>query len=258
MENRSMNGTVAIIQARMSSSRFPGKVLEPLLGRPMILFMVERVRKARRVDAVIVATSTDSSDDRLADALHDAGIEVHRGSLKDVLNRFLGAARARCAARIVRLTGDCPLIDADLIDAVLALMVDQGLDYASNVAPPRWPDGLDVEAMTIEALEAAAQDAALASEREHVTPFLRKHPERFRQASLPSAMDLSGLRWTVDHPEDLAFVRQLLAAAGVSDAAAFDRFDLLRALDKAPSLLAINRRDRNEGYATSIALEAGS
>lgn len=253
-----MSGTVAIIQARMSSSRLPGKVLEPLLGRPLIQFMIERVRRARRVDAVLIATSTEASDDRLVGVLRDVGVDVFRGPLHDVLARYVGAARAGHAQLVVRLTGDCPLIDPDLIDAVVALLIKQGAQYASNTAPPRWPDGLDVEAMTIEALEAAASDATLASEREHVTPFLRHHADRFRQASLSSAIDLSGLRWTVDHPDDLDFVRHLLAAAGVRDATAFDRFDLLRAIEREPSLLSINRHERNEGYKASIAGEAGA
>ena len=250
-----MNRNVAIIQARMSSSRFPGKVLESLLGQPLILFMIERVRRASCIDDVVVATSTDRSDDPLAAVLREAGVEVHRGPLNDVLERFVGAARACDARRVVRLTGDCPLIEPDLIDAVVALLGEKGVDYASNTAPPRWPDGLDVEVMTIEALETAAREATLVSEREHVTPFLRNNVQRFRQASLASVIDLSALRWTVDHPDDLVFIRELLVAVGTCDATAFDRFDLLRAIEAQPSLLAINRHERNEGYAESIARE---
>jgi spore coat polysaccharide biosynthesis protein SpsF (cytidylyltransferase family) len=241
MDNCRMTGTVAIIQARTSSSRFPGKVLEPLLGRPMIRFMVERVRKSRRADTVLVATSTDPSDDPLAAVLTQAGIDVYRGSLPDVLGRFVAAARSRGALRVVRLTGDCPLIDADLIDGVIDRLIALQLDYASNIEPRRWPDGLDVEAMTMEALEAAASEASQPREREHVTPFLREHPERFRHGSLDAAFDTSHLRWTVDHPGDLVFVQRLLAAARVSEPSAFDRFDLLRALDRDPSLLRIDR-----------------
>ena len=253
-----MTRTVAIIQARMSSSRFAGKVLQPLLNRPMIVFMVERVRMARHVEATLVATSTDPSDDPLEQALIQAGVPVYRGPLEDVLGRFVGAARAHGADHVVRLTGDCPLIDGDLIDATLELLVAQQLDYASNVSPPRWPDGLDVEAMTRDALESTALEAARPSEREHVTPFLRDNPQRFRQAGLASLIDLSALRWTVDHADDLDFVRRLLAAARVNDSTAFDRFDLLRALERHPALATLNRHQRNEGYAASLANEAAT
>lgn len=253
-----MSRSVAIIQARMSSTRLPGKVMQPLLGRPMIVFMAERVRRAQRLASTLVATSADASDDVLADTLAAAGIEVFRGSLHDVLDRFAGAACAHRAERVVRLTGDCPLIDADLIDAVLDLLDAERLDYACNVAPPRWPDGLDVEAMTLAALEAAHREATRPSDREHVTPFIRAHPQRFRQASLASAIDLSALRWTVDHEDDLAFVRRLLAAAGAREPIGFDRFDLLRALERDASLASTSHHTRNEGYAAALAREAAT
>lgn len=164
---------VAIIQARMSSSRFPGKVLEPLLGLPMIVFMARRVQQARLVDEVLVATSTDPSDDALAQALQSYGMGCFRGSLNDVLSRFHDAAVHTRADQVVRLTGDCPLMDADLVDRALALLTSSGADYVSNVAPPSYPDGLDVEAFTMAALHDAWRNAQLPSEREHVTLYLR-------------------------------------------------------------------------------------
>jgi spore coat polysaccharide biosynthesis protein SpsF len=246
--------TVAIIQARMSSSRLPGKVLMPIAGRPSILFMCERVRRARAVDALCVATSTDPSDDALAVCAEQAGIAVHRGSLDDVLDRFVAAARAQRAEIVVRLTGDCPLIDADVIDRVVALVARDGCDYASNSDPPTFPDGLDVEAMTIAALEEAGAEARLGSEREHVTPYIRNHGDRFRAGCLASPVDLSPLRWTVDYPDDLALVRAL--AEGVSgDPLAADRFDFLR-VHEALGPAGNAAHARNEGLAASLARDA--
>jgi len=245
--------TVAIIQARMTSSRLPGKVLEPIAGKPAILFMHERVRRARLVDAICLATSVDPSDDALAAAAAEAGIAVHRGSLDDVLDRFIGAARAHAAEIVVRLTGDCPLIDPALIDAVIGTLVGEGCDYASNIDPPVFPDGLDVEVMTAAALESAAAEAGLGSEREHVTPFIRNRPERFRAGHVGAAVDLSALRWTVDYPDDLALVRAL--AEGVEgDPILADRFDFLRVYERLGG--AQGSHARNEGLAASLARDA--
>jgi spore coat polysaccharide biosynthesis protein SpsF (cytidylyltransferase family) len=244
--------TVAIIQARMSSSRLPGKVLMPIAGRPAILFMCERVRRARSIDALCVATSVDPSDDPLAACVGEAGIAVHRGSLDDVLDRFSAAARAQEAGLAVRLTGDCPLIDAGLVDDVVALVAEGGCDYASNVDPPTYPDGLDVEAMTMAALAAAAAEAKLGSEREHVTLFIRNRPDRFRAGRISSPTDLSALRWTVDYADDLALVRRL--AESVADPLAADRYDFLRAWDALG--LSGGAHARHEGLASSVARDA--
>lgn len=250
-----MSRTVAIIQARCSSGRFAGKVLKPLGHVPLILFMVERVRQAQSVDELVLATSDHSSDDALADLAMRADVRVHRGPLDDVLARFAGAARSAAADTVVRLTGDCPLIDADLIDAVVQALRSSGADYASNCHPPMWPDGLDVEAMSRSALDAADREARLPSQREHVTPFLREDPQRFRATHLRALVDLSSLRWTVDYPDDLRFLNALLAAAGVTGPSGFDRYDLVRALERQPRLADINRHQRNEGYAQSVAAD---
>lgn len=245
-----MTRRVVIIQARMSSTRFAGKVLEDLGGVPMIVFMVERVRRARRVDAIVVATSTDPSDDPLAAALARHGIDCFRGSLDDVLDRYLQAARAARAEHVVRLTGDCPLMDADLVDAALAELERGNWDYVSNLDPPTCPDGLSVEAFTMAALEAAGREARLASEREHVTPYLRKPENGMRRQNLRGEPDRSALRWTVDYPDDLEHVRELVAAmAGKPD---FDRHDLYRAIE-ARGLKRRVQHARGEGYAKSLA-----
>ena len=246
---------VAIIQARMSSSRFPGKVLEPLLGMPLLVFMVKRVQQARCVDQVLVATSTDPSDDVLADTLQSHGVTCFRGSLNDVLGRFHDAAVHAGADHVVRLTGDCPLMDPDLVDRGLSLLASRDADYVSNVAPPSYPDGLDVECFTMTALHDAWRNAQLPSEREHVTVYLRAGHAHIRTTGWSGLCDLSGLRWTVDHPDDLAHVKALIATTGTVSATGFDRFDLYRGIER-EALNTGADHPRNEGLAKSLAAES--
>ncbi|MBQ0929632.1 cytidylyltransferase domain-containing protein [Ideonella alba] len=249
--------TVAIIQARMSSSRLPGKVLKPLLGLPSIVFMAQRVRQARCVDRLIVATSVDASDDPLAEVLAAHGIECFRGPLADVLARFHQAASHAGADVVLRLTGDCPLIDPELIDRVAALVIEGSAAYATNAVPASFPDGLDVEAMRIEALAAAAAEATLPSDREHVTPFIRREVQRFPARSISAFADLSSMRWTVDHPDDLAHVEALLAAVGATSPTGFDRFDLYRAIER-HGVQRGQDHQRNEGYLKSLRDDAAA
>lgn len=199
---------LAILQARSTSARLPGKVLLPLAGAPMIVRQIERVARAARIDRLVVATSDDPSDDGLAAVAGGAGALVHRGPLSDVLARFVGALAAHGpATHVVRLTGDCPLADPAVIDATIAKVVAEGADYGSNTPPRRtYPKGLDVECMTADALRAAAGRASSPEEREHVTWALHRHPELYRQAFLSQAADEGEVRWTVDYPHDYAFV----------------------------------------------------
>jgi len=250
-----MTHVVAIIQARMSSTRFPGKVLRPLLGMPLIAFMAQRVRAAQRISDLAVATSTDHSDDQLAVVLQDHGVPCFRGDLNDVLDRFFRAAQQYQPDIVVRLTGDCPLIDPGVIDAVIGALETSGADYASNVDPPTFPDGLDVECCRFSALERAWREARLPSEREHVTPYLRTRKDLFRSVNVRSLADFSDLRWTVDYPDDLALITELLRRAGAGHPAACDRFDFYRVMEGAPDLAALNHHPRNEGYAQSLARE---
>jgi spore coat polysaccharide biosynthesis protein SpsF len=199
--------TVAIIQARLSSTRLPGKVLMDIAGRPMLARVVARVAAARRVDQVVVATSDDPSDDPLAAWCDGQGVPFHRGPLADVLARFVGAATQDEADIVVRITADCPLIDPALIDAVIEFRAARGADYASNVLSRRFPRGLDVEAFTAAALARADREGREPHHREHVTPYLYEQPGRFRTVGLSTAGDHSRHRWTVDTPEDLALVR---------------------------------------------------
>jgi len=204
---------LAVLQARMSSTRLPGKVMANLQGAPMILRQIERLRRSRRLDGVLVATSTDPSDDGLAAmlALHD--VAVHRGPLDDVLARYAGALQAHPAEVVARLTADCPLADPEVIDATIDLLTTRGLDYAANTPAHRtYPKGLDVEVMRASALLRAAREAADPYEREHVTPYLYRHPQMFAQDFISQAADEGEVRWTVDRPDDLEFVRAVYGA----------------------------------------------
>lgn len=202
---------LAILQARMSSTRLPGKVLAPVLGEPMIARQIERLRRSRCIDALVVATSDAASDDPLAVWGQGAGVEVFRGSLHDVLGRFGALLETKPqATHVLRLTADCPLADWRVIDALVERHQAEGADYTNNVTPVRtFQHGLDAEVMRREALETAAREAADPYEREHVTPFIYRRPERFRLATLTREPSLAHLRWTVDLPEDLAFVRRV-------------------------------------------------
>lgn len=236
--------TLAILQARMSSSRLPGKVLADLVGAPMILRQIERLRRARRLDRIVVATSSEPSDDTLAHALDQAGIAVHRGDLNDVLGRF-GTALEQWgnSGDVVRLTADCPLADPDVIDATIHLHQASGADYTSNVAEPRtFPKGLDVEVMTTGALRIALAEAVNAHDREHVTPFLYSHPDRFRLAAHSQSLKEGDVRWTVDRPDDLEFVRAVYEAIYPANAA-FSSEDV-RAFVRARPDLALFGGDR--------------
>lgn len=249
---------LAIVQARTSSSRLPGKVLRPILGRAMILLQLERIRRARSLDGIVVATSEDASDDALARTVTEAGHAVHRGALDDVLQRFCGALDRHPGDHVVRLTGDCPLTDPAIIDATVARHLETGADYTSNCLNPSFPDGLDVEVVRARALRQAEREAKLASEREHVTPFVWKQPGRFRLAELTSPVDRSALRWTVDTEADFHFAAAVFEALYPADPA-FGSDAIYALLRARPDIAALNAGGiRNEGYARSLAADAAS
>ena len=243
---------LGIVQARMSSTRLPGKVLLPLAGEPMLARQVERIRRARSLDELIIATTTDRADDAVASVTAKLGVPGYRGSVADVLDRFYRAAAPRRPSHVVRLTADCPLTDWDLIDRTVELATGGHVDYASTALRPTWPDGLDVEVMTFAALEAAWREASSSVDREHVTQFIVKRPERFRQVSVDSPVDLSAMRWTVDEPRDFEFVSRVYEMLYPSNPA-FATEDVLALLRHKPELLAINQGiERNEGLRRSI------
>lgn len=256
MEN-GVSRTVALIQARVSSTRFPGKVLEDLAGLPMIVFMVERVRQAATLDDVVVVTSTDASDDSLAQVLARHRIACFRGDLHDVLARYAAAAAHEQASEIVRLTGDCPLLDPSIVDRVVTARRQAGVDYASNIDPPTYPDGFDVEVFTSAALARAHSEARLPSEREHVTPWMRTAVAGMRRVNCQAIADFSSLRLTVDYPDDLRAVRAVVAQLA-SSRPTFDAFDVLRCLSQRADIRSMNAHERNEGYAKSLAADAAA
>lgn len=221
----------------------------------MIVRQLERIQLARMIDAVVVATSTDPSDDALASIVRESGFKVARGSLDDVLDRFAVAARDVMPEHVVRLTGDCPLVDPDIVDAVIAHHLVSGADITSNSREPTFPDGLDVEVMRAEVLFAAAERATKTFEREHVTPFIYDQSQKFHVVHYRGSTDLSGLRWTVDEPEDLTFVREVYGAL-YPENPGFRMHHILQLLAARPELSDINSRfTRNAGLARSIAQE---
>ena len=247
---------VAIVQARMGSTRFPGKVLEEIAGHPMLWQVVNRVRMARTVDEVTVATSTESSDRAVADFCAKEGIPCFLGSENDVLDRFYQAARSYEADAIVRITADCPLIDPQIIDKVVAVYLQGEYDYVTNTLRYTYPDGLDVGVFSFPALEKAWHEARFPAEREHVTPYIRRSG-RFRLHNVESEVDLSSrnLRWTVDEPSDLEFVRAIYAHLG-NNHKPFGLAHILQLLEEEPHLMQINAgKIRNEGYYKSMAEE---
>jgi spore coat polysaccharide biosynthesis protein SpsF len=251
----------AIVQARMSSTRLPGKVLKPLgnlpASRTAIGQVLHQLSFAKRVNAVAVATSVDASDDELAEWAERKNIPCLRGSLNDVLDRYYTAAQTlglQPNDAVVRITGDCPLLDPRVVDAVVACCEQTGMDYCSNVNPPSFPDGLDVEVMRFAALERAWKEAKLASEREHVTPYIRNHTELFTQANVnsPQGQSLAHHRWTLDTPEDYEFLRHVVSALEQPDTF-ITMQSVLALLEARPELTALNGSiSRNEGYAASL------
>lgn len=241
-----MTVTAVIVQARMGSSRLPGKVLMPLAGRTVLAHVLDRCRAIDGADVVCCATTPAAADDPVAAEAERCGAVAVRGSESDVLARYHQAAETLGADVVMRVTSDCPLLDPGVAGAVLALRAAEGVDYAANNMPPSWPHGLDCEAFTAAALAAAAQNARDPYEREHVTPWLRTHP-RFRRANLPGPGGaVAAHRWTLDYPEDMAFLRALFehlppppARPGMDE--------ILGILDRNPDIAAINRARRARG-----------
>ncbi|MFK7751059.1 MAG: NTP transferase domain-containing protein [Sedimentitalea sp.] len=228
--------TIAIIQARMSSTRFPGKVLADLDGLPLVVFMARRVARCAQLDNVILATSDRPDDDALAQTAMAHGLAVFRGSLEDVLGRFAMVQAEHSADVILRMTGDCPLADPTVIGQLVALRHDQNADYASNVAPRSYPHGLDCEIFTAQALARAQANARDAYDREHVTPWMRSQDAGLIRANLAQSRDVSKMRLTVDHPEDLEVVRAVVAGTGPD--VGLD--DITNWIDAHPEVAALN------------------
>ena len=241
---------VAIVQARMGSTRLPGKVLADIAGQPMLVREVERARRAATLDELVVATTVERADDAVAELCLSRGYPCYRGHPTDVLDRYYRAAQEHRADVIVRLTGDCPLIDPGVIDETVRAFLESEPPYdlvANRLAEGRtFPIGLDTEVCSFEALEAAWREAADPYEREHVLPFIYERRERFRVQLLRGGEDFGHLRWTVDAPEDLEVVRRVFEHFGRRDD--FTWLDVLDLFRQDPSLALLNASVEHRGF----------
>ena len=241
---------VAVLQARMRSTRLPGKVLAPVAGRPMLARQLERIFMAHRLDRVTVATTDAPEDEAVARCALEAGAAVYRGAEAEGLERFGPAARQADADHVVRLTGDCPLMDPRVIDRVISVHLEEGNDCTANVVERTFPDGLDVEVVTFAALDRARTLTEAALDREHVTPFLYRPENGFRIGSVLCGRNLGHMRWTVDYPEDLALVRGIFDALEAREPG-FSMWDVVTLLESRPDLELMNSRRGATGALTS-------
>jgi spore coat polysaccharide biosynthesis protein SpsF len=241
---------VAIIQARMTSSRLPGKVMQDIAGKPMLWHVINRVRRARLVDEVVAATTVDPSDDPIEEFCLKNRIEFYRGSLFDVLDRYYECAVEYLADVVVRVTADCPVIDPAVVDLTVREFLDRGVDFAANRLPPPWrrtfPIGLDTEVCSFSALQKAWLEAAAKHEREHVMPYLYEESGRFKVYQVDTSPDYGAMRWTVDTPEDLVFIRKIFEAFGGRDD--FSWLEVLKLVQDKPELLALNAGIRHKVF----------
>ena len=239
-------GIVTVIQARTGSTRLPNKVLRPLAGKPLLIRMAERVLAAKRVGTVVVATTTESADDPLVELCRAEGLACFRGDTNDLLDRHYQAGRLFGATTVIKIPSDCPLIDPRLIDRVIAAYEQhrQTFDYFSNLHPATYPDGNDVEIITLAALETAWREASRPLEREHTTPFLWENPDRFRLGNIEweSGLDYSmSHRWTIDYEEDYRFIAAVYDALYSADRH-FSLEDILQFVATHPEVEALNSR----------------
>ena len=245
---------LALVQARMASTRLPRKVLADIGGKPMLQRVIERARAAALVDNVILATTEDEDDAQLADLARSLDIDVYRGSRDDVLDRYYHAAQRFEANVIVRVTADCPLMDPQIIDLAVATFLKGDYDHVSTAYPvATFPDGLDVWVFSFAALEKAWTEASLPSDREHVTTYMWNNPDRFRLCNISNPKDLSTMRWTVDEQRDLEFVRQVYSHLDDGTGRIFGMGEVLELIERHPDLSRINLGiSRDEGYQKSL------
>lgn len=230
--------TAVVVQARIGSTRLPGKVMLELAGKPVLVHVLERCRQITEADVVICATPDEASCDPIVDLARACGVEIFRGPEEDVLARHLGAALAFGATTIVRITSDCPLIDPRICDDVIRLHTQHHADYASNNLTRTFPHGLDCEVFTIAALSQAASETIEREDRQHVTPWMRRAPQ-FRRANLSSNdASLGRFRWTLDYAEDLAMLRELFLEFPSNRLVLME--DVLKILARRPELAQMN------------------
>jgi spore coat polysaccharide biosynthesis protein SpsF len=245
--------TLAIIQARFGSTRLPGKVLKKINAKSLLEIGLNRISKSKKIDKIVVATTDNRIDEAIVDEVKKLGFDYFRGSEKDVLDRFYKTALLYKPQWIVRITSDCPLIDSILIDQVIEFTFNNNVDYGANILEERFPDGQDIEVFTFEALEKAWQESQLFSDREHVTPYIRRNStffneNKFRSSNFYSSIDYSNVRMTVDEPEDFTVIENLINSLGLEKK--WEEYVLYMMEN---DLTKINSKIiRNEGYLKSL------
>lgn len=237
--DRDRGKVVIIIQARMESTRLPGKVLRNVLGKPLLSYLLERVLRVNNAELVVVATTEKEEDDKIFQFCRENGVSVFRGDEEDVLERYLQTAKFYQADTIVRITADCPLIDPCVIENVIQYYLENEFDYVGNTLSLTFPRGMDTEVFSREALETAALQAKEKSEREHVTLFMYKHPEMFKLANVPYKINKSEYRLTVDTEEDFQLIKLILQKLYPINPE-FSLEDIIKMLDANPELPQMN------------------
>ncbi len=241
---------LAVVQARMASSRLPGKVMKPVLGRPIISYLFERLSHCRLIDKIVLATSVNSTDDKLCKYIKSEGYDVFRGSEDDVLERFYLAAKPYNPDHIARVTGDCPCLDPEVCDRLFKIYLEQKVDHAE--LSPEYAEGADCEIFTFRALKEAYDKATLKSEREHVSLYLNNHPELYKKILLPNGTDDSRYRITVDEKEDFMVVKAVFEAL-YKGKKIFSLEDIKDFLNGHPEIFRLNSHIiRNEGLQISL------
>ena len=241
---------VAIIQARMGSTRLGGKVLKEVCGKPLLWHLLYRLKHSKLINKIVVATTISSKDDVIVKKAVEWGYDVFRGSENDLLDRYYQAALKFKADPIVRISADCPLIDPKIVDMIIKEYLSGIYDLAGT--DDTYPDGLDTSVYSFSAIEKAWKEAKLPSEREHVGPYITKHPEIFKIKSIPFMQDLSFMRWTVDEEKDYLFVKEIFERL-YKEGEMFYTEEILALIKKEPKLMEINSNIiRNEGYLKSL------
>jgi len=243
---------IAVIQARVGATRLPGKVLKKIEGKTVLEHVINRAQVARKIDNIVVATTVKKEDLKIVQLCAKLGISVFCGSENDVLDRYYQAARLFKANHIVRITSDCPLIDPLIIDKVIGLYFKKEADYATNTMPETYPDGLDTEVISFKTLKIVWENSRLFSEREHVTPYIRKNPNIFKIVNLKCEYNLNDKRWTLDEPEDFEFIK-IIYKNLYSEDSLFGMKKIIDFLKNHPEIEELNNNlIRNEGYLKSL------
>lgn len=243
---------IAIVQARIGSSRLSAKILKTLYDKSLLEHIVERIKASRKINTIVIATTLADSDDIVCEISRKIGVNFFRGSEDNVLDRFFHAARTYQADIVVRCTADDPFKDPVIIDKAIELLLEGKYDYCSNTIEPTYPEGLDIEVFTMSVLEQAYHEARLNSEKEHVTPYIWKNPQLFKIHNFKNDMDLSALRWTIDYENDHTFAKEIYKRLYPTKKI-FLMNDILDILAKEPAIGKINNNiTRNEGYKKSI------